>query len=193
MAVYKRNNVWYIDYYIKVNGKRERRREPVSQRRDEAETRLKKYLEMVKAGKDPKTTVELFKHECYGLKLYEFMVPKLTQFVPTFLKLHGYYKSKKTQESYKNSLNHLLPAFGEKRLNTITKVMVKSYMANRGNEGASNSTINNEIACLKCILSRAVEWDYIEKNPLLGLKKLQEPPPIVRYLTSDPRIEFFTN
>ena len=58
-------------------------------------------------------------------------------------------------------------------------------MANRGNEGASNSTINNEINCLKCILSRAVEWEYIEKNPILGLKMLQESPPIVRYLTSE--------
>jgi site-specific recombinase XerD len=64
-------------------------------------------------------------------------------------------------------------------------MMVKTYMANRGNEGVSNSTINNEVNCLKCILSRAVEWEYIEKNPLLGLKMLQEPPPIVRYLTSE--------
>ena len=87
------------------NGKREKRREPVSPRRDEAEARLKEYHEMVKAGKDPKTTVELFKHEDHVLKPTEFIVPKLTQFVPIFLKLHGYYKSKKTLVSYKNSLN----------------------------------------------------------------------------------------
>jgi len=139
----------------------------------------------VKAGKYPKTTIEFYTNEDHVIKPIDFIVPMLTQFVQIFLKLHGNLKSKKTLVSYKNSLNHLLPVFGKKRLHTITIVMVKTYMANRGNEGASNSTINNEINCLKCILSRAVEWEYIEKNPLLGLKMLQEPPPIVRYLTSE--------
>ena len=114
MAVYKRNNVWYIDYYIKVNGKSERRREPVSPRRDEAEARLKEYREIVKAGKDPKTTIEFYTNEDNVLKPSEFIVPRLAQFVPIFLKLHGNLKSNKTLVSYKNSLNHLLPVFGKK-------------------------------------------------------------------------------
>ena len=81
MAVYKRNNVWYIDYYIKVNGKRERRREPVSPRRDDAEDLLKKYSEMVKAGKYPKITIELHKQEGHILKPAEYIITKLTQFI----------------------------------------------------------------------------------------------------------------
>jgi len=78
-----------------------------------------------------------------------------------------------------------MPLFGRIRINNITKVLVKTYMANRANEGACNSTINREVACLKCIISRADEWEYIEKNPISGLKMLQEPPPIERYLTPE--------
>ncbi|MFC1539828.1 tyrosine-type recombinase/integrase, partial [Candidatus Latescibacterota bacterium] len=88
-------------------------------------------------------------------------------------------------DSYQNSLKHLLPVFKKVRINDISKVKVKTYTANRVKEGASNATINREIACLKCILSRAFEWEYIEKNPLIGLKMLKEPEPIERYLTKD--------
>ncbi len=94
----------------------------------------------------------------------------LTQFVQIFLKLHGSLKSNKTLVSYKNSLNHLLPVFGKKRLNTITKMIVKTYMANRGNEGASNSTINNEINCLNtdCPICRHIG------KPLVGIVANEE-------------------
>ncbi len=127
MAVYKRNNIWYIDYYIKVNGKRKRRREPVSPRRDIAEARLKEYREMIKIGKDPKVIVSgTEKIQEHVFKSFDGIIPIFNQFVPVFLKLHGKEKSKKMQESYRSSLGHLLPLFGRIRLNNITKVMVKT-------------------------------------------------------------------
>jgi site-specific recombinase XerD len=186
MAVYKRKNMWYIDYYINVNGQRERRREPVSTRKDVAEARLKEYREMIKNGKGPEVvTLKNANHEANVLKPTDRVVPTLNQFIPVFMKLHGRDRSKKMQESYRFSLGHLAPVFRKVHLNNITKVMVKTYMANRGNDGASCSTINREVACLKCILSRAVEWEYIEKNPIQGLRMLKEPPPLERYLTKE--------
>ncbi|MBN1293472.1 MAG: hypothetical protein JXB48_16655 [Candidatus Latescibacteria bacterium] len=86
MAVYKRKNVWYIDYYINVNGKKERRREPVSTRKDVAELRLKEYREMIKKGKDPKGAIsesENFKEKTF--RPTDKKIPKFNQFVPIFL------------------------------------------------------------------------------------------------------------
>ena len=125
MAVYKRKNMWYIDYYINVNGKRERRREPVSTRKDVAENRLREYREMIKAGNDPKVvTLEKVNYEDYVLKPTDKEIPTLNQFIPVFMKLHSRDRSKKMQESYRFSLGHLVPVFGKVRLNNITKVMV---------------------------------------------------------------------
>jgi len=189
MAVYKRNNVWYIDYYIKVNGKRERRRESVSTRRDVAEARLKKYHEMVKARKDP---VEVNSKELsYNPQEKNSQeninnVPQdltLAQFVPIFLELHGKFLSTKMQESYKTSFGHLIPVFGNNCLNSMSKVSVQTYMVTRKKEGACNTTVNKEIRCLTKTLSMATEWGYIKENPLKGLKILREPPERIRYLT----------
>ncbi|MBT4483937.1 MAG: site-specific integrase [Candidatus Latescibacteria bacterium] len=186
MAVYKRNSMWYIDYYVKVSGKRERRREPVSTRRDVAEIRLREYQQLIKEGKDPIVSFsETVNFSEVIFKPTDGVIPSLNQFIPVFLKLHGKNRSSKTQESYRSSLLHLAPVFGKVKVNNISKVMVKTYMAHRTNEGASNATINREIACLKCILSRGVEWEYIEKNPIHGLSMLQESPPIERYLTPE--------
>ncbi|MFC1537409.1 tyrosine recombinase XerC [Gemmatimonadota bacterium] len=50
------------------------------------------------------------------------------------------------------------------------------YMNTRINtEGISSSTANREAAFTIGMLSRAVEWDIIESNPLQGLKLFKEP------------------
>ena len=186
MAVYKRNNMWYIDYFIRVNGKLERRREPVSTRKDIAETRLKEYKQIIKEGKDPLKN-DLLPEEINDNSSGKLNTEILTleQFFPIFQQLHAINRSKSMQISYTFSLKHLSPVFGKLRLNEINKVKVNTYRVNRMGEGASNSTINREIACLKCVLSKAVEWEYLEKSPLYVFKMLKEPPPIERYLTKE--------
>jgi integrase len=190
MAVYKRKDIWWIDYYINLNGKKERRREPVGSRRDEAVALLHEYRLLVKSGIDPREVGS----DCAQVKIQDRLHGKgdsgtaelftLEEFVPTFMTLHGEHQSEKMQESYNTSLGHLLPVFGNDHLDAITKVKVQAYMANRKEE-ASKATVNREVACLKGILSRAVEWDNIEKNPLVGLRLLKEAPIMERYLTSE--------
>ena len=41
------------------------------------------------------------------------------------------------------------------------------------------------MALLKAVLSRAVRWGWIERNPIEGFPMLREPPGRVRYLTED--------
>ena len=189
MAVYKRKNMWYIDYYINVNGKRERRREPAGGRRDVAETRLREYRELIRRGIDPLKPQEIGDSDNGATvqkiprKDEEFLYFK--DFVPVFLELHGKFQSLKMQESYRSSLGHLIPVFGRYRLSRISRIMVQTYMTDRKREGASNATVNREVASLKSILARAVDWEYLEQNPLHGLKFLKEAPIHESYLTDE--------
>jgi len=191
MRTYKRGETHYIDYSIKVDGKTIRRRESVGTRKDVAEARLREIKKLIAQGVDPKSQGQ----EAYHEEQQDVSVEQngmgtpgvctLSEFVPTFLKLHGKLLSKKMQASYHTSLNHLIPVFGAVSLDAITPLMVRNYVSSRIGVGMSNSTINKELACLKSALSRAVEWGFISNSPLKQFKQLREPPPVERYLTRE--------
>ena len=47
-------------------------------------------------------------------------------------------------------------------------------MQARKGEGITSATVNREKAFLSCMLSCAVEWDLLDRNPLHGLKSFKE-------------------
>jgi integrase len=47
----------------------------------------------------------------------------------------------------------------------------------------SPATVNRELASLKHLCTKAVEWGYLQANPLRSVKLLKEPPGCLRYLT----------
>ena len=114
MAVYKRNKIWYVYYYVKVNGRHKKKGVAVGSRKDVAEALDKKYREMTKAGIDP-TMDQIDLSEIIPEKLPVTKPQGLIfkQFKPIFLELHGMLQSPKMQESYRSSLGHLLPVFGK--------------------------------------------------------------------------------
>ena len=129
-----------------------------------------------------KTVKELTYLEFKSTRIKNILCHKIFELLQ---KIHGTLKSPKMQESYRSSLNHLLAVFGKTRLEEITKVKVKTYMCQRKREVASNATVNREVVCIKGILTKALEWGYINKHPLTGLKLFKEAPPKDRYLTKD--------
>jgi integrase len=52
-------------------------------------------------------------------------------------------------------------------------------------EGLYDISINQEVALLKCIYTKALEWGYAKDNPAKAVKLLIEPPERVRHLTPD--------
>ncbi|MDE2491547.1 MAG: tyrosine-type recombinase/integrase [Elusimicrobia bacterium] len=69
--------------------------------------------------------------------------------------------------------------FGTKPLHTITKGMREDFKQRRlsgllSDDGApcSNNTVNRELSCLSQILAYAVQVDYLNDNPVVGLKRL---------------------
>ncbi len=75
-------------------------------------------------------------------------------------------------------LLRLLPS----HLDRITRQVVEEYRVTRRQEGVSNATINREVSVLKAMLNRAVDWEWLPRNPLSRFKPLPEPPERIRYL-----------
>ena len=115
------------------------------------------------------------------------------KFADIFLETHSK-QSKRSWKSDERSLANLKRAFKGETLASIGPEKVERYRAARKVEASKNSklgapisasTANRELACLKTLFSKAVEWGRIEVNPAARVKKLKEPPGRETILTED--------
>ena len=60
---------------------------------------------------------------------------------------------------------HMISFFGNQRLDAITSFTVDRYKMRRQEDGATNGTINRELAALSHLFSMAVEWKWIIARP----------------------------
>lgn len=71
-------------------------------------------------------------------------------------------------------------------LHEIPSVLVEKWRTKRINSGRKTATINRDIVILKAALNKAVEWGFIEQNPLSKLKPHRiDSIAKVRYLAKD--------
>ncbi len=162
MGVYKRGTTWYIDYYAGYK----RRREKIGPSKRQAETVLKKR--MVQVAENRFLEVE----RCEKIK-FERM---------TGLYLENYSKpNKKSSRRDVTSINNLKPFFAGKYLHEITPLDMEKYKRKRQRQ-VSNATVNREVACLKHIFTKAIEWGMVQKNPGKKVKLLRERNTRLRYL-----------
>ncbi len=96
-------------------------------------------------------------------------LPRGRKTAPTFRKAADKYIERlKTDDDGKNIArkeaqlkNHLKPFFKDQRIDKITDFTIKQYKRKRLDAGASNGTINRELATLRHMFSKAVEWKWI--------------------------------
>lgn len=73
---------------------------------------------------------------------------------------------------------------GGKRLPEITVWLVEKWRSARLKAGRAPSTINRDLTALKSALNRAVEWGYIDANPIAKFKPAKvDQKGVVRYLS----------
>jgi integrase len=88
--------------------------------------------------------------------------------------------------------NHLLPAFGSRRLNEITTAAVKAFETTLKRKGYALATVNGYINVLLLLLHRAVDdFDVLEEFPLKKRLKRKKPDPLALELTDEERTHFF--
>jgi integrase len=170
MGVYRRDDVWWIDYY--VGG--QRRREAVGPKKKEADAALGKILALIREG-----------------RYFDVKKIKPITFDDMAVKFSEWLASNRKSAEYLYTLPPAKECFKGRLLTTITEHEVETYRAMRrdaptaAGKVRSNSTVNHELAILKQLFAKAIAWGYLEKgkNPKENVKKLPESKGRVRFLS----------
>jgi len=163
MGIFRRQNVWWIDYY--ANGQRMRERVGPSHRL--AEDVLAKRKSEVAEGK--------FFPERKSIPI------TFAEAANTFWEQHAKYK--KSGHSMKLRLAKLVSMFGNRRLVDITPLMVQE-MRNTVKQNASTATANRYHAVLRAVFNRAKDWKLFHgENPGSIARLEKENPHRLRYLS----------
>lgn len=179
MGIFRKNDNWFIDY--RVNGRRIR--EKIGPNRKLAESvYAKRRLELA---------------EKRFLDVRKVCRETFSEFSARYLEwIKGRIRTVKDDMQRVRRLNE---TFGRMRLTEIDIASAEKYMAQRlqepkkhpyrgrssqalGKHGleeckaktVSKATVNREIACLRKILNKAVEWKLISTNPIHGIKLFDE-------------------
>jgi len=164
MGVFKKGDNWYIDYYVKGH----RKRKKIGPSR-------KLALQVLKD-----VQIKIAKGEYLGI--YEDKKIHFDKYGQQYL---DYSKANKAWSTYKRrdrvNIDHLTSFFKNKYLYEITPQMIEKYKAMRL-EKVAPATVNRELACLKHMFTKAIEWGYVKANPVKKVNLLKEPPGRLRYL-----------
>jgi integrase len=168
--VYQRGHVWYVDYSF--NGQRVRKKVGTSKKMAEA---VLKDVEVKK-----------IKGEFLGVtELKKVVFEKLCA---EYLE---YSKANKTKESYVRditSLNALSKKFKGIMVSMISAWDLEQYKNMRVKK-VTPSSVNRELAFIKHMFNKAVEWGYLTSNQLRSVKLFKEPPGRIRYVTEEEEIK----
>ncbi|HHS50826.1 MAG TPA: site-specific integrase [candidate division Zixibacteria bacterium] len=166
MRIYKRKNIWYVDYVYK--GKRTRK----------AIGPNKKIAQMCLND----IQLRISREENLGIFQNEAVLFK--DYAEQYL---SYSKNNKAEGSYKRditNIKNLTKAFGDFLLGEIKPDQIEKYKIER-RKVVSSISINRELSCLFHMFTVAIQTGVIHENPLKGVKKLKEPPGRLRYLSLD--------
>lgn len=106
----------------------------------------------------------------------------LKDFSERYLEWARQHKRSAKRDEY--ALRKILPELGHLLLPQVDKVAVQAFLAKRREE-VSPATCNRDLALLKGMLSRAVDFGLMETNPLHRVKGFAEPPGRTPNLSAD--------
>lgn len=126
-----------------------------------------KFNDWLLEGKDPEEEMEDMRRS------EQEKMTTLREFFPVFMERHGRLRSPKMQISYRNSFKNVCrcPQLADSPLRKVSKKLVLDYMHARIDmDSVKAATVNKDAAFLKCMISKAVEWEMLDANTLRGLK-----------------------
>jgi len=167
MGIFQKGNNWYIDYYVK--GRRKRKKIGPSK---------KLALQVLKD-----VQIKMAKGEYLGI--YEEKKIPFNKYSEQYL---AFSKANKASSTYRrhdqNNIAHLVSFFKDRYIYEITPQMIEKYKVGRL-EKVAPATVNRELASLKHMFTKAIEWGYVKENPAKRVKLLKEPPGRLRYLRAE--------
>jgi integrase len=167
MSIYKRGRNWYIDFTFEG----QRIRESAGPSRKLAEDLL------------GKRKVEIRENKFFDVRKDPDPL-KLHDFAKEYLE---WAKVNKTSSSYDRDLSTLRgfeEAFPEKTIQEITTWDIEKWKAKRKAE-VKPATTNRDLATVKHLYSKAIEWKKVKENPAKGVRLLKGEVKRVRYLVPE--------
>lgn len=169
MGVYrsKKDDHYYIDYY--VDGRR--KREKISRNRKLAENVLAKRKVEIAEGKylDARKKKKRWQFEEFADEYYKYHCVHMKS-------------RKKTHEVH---LRVLRAYFKDKYLDEISVMDVEKFKTKRIKE-VFPATVNRALSCLKSLFNKAIAWEkYDGANPVCKVKMLKENNKRLRYLEKE--------
>lgn len=185
MSARRRNGVWYSDFSFE--GTRYRRRSPVNTKRgaEQHERLLRKRLRQgLSIDGEPKAQPDTQSVSSTSPSTKE--VPTFKEFANEFMNTYVKANNKASEQTEKRNMLrcHLLPAFGELRLDEIDTRRIETFKAHLLNGKRSRKRVNNILGTLRRIMSYAVEIDILEKAP--KVKRLKCESRAVKFLDFAP-------
>jgi integrase len=96
-------------------------------------------------------------------------------FAPQYLEFAKTSKKMSSHERNAVSIEMLMPHFSNKYLHEITPFLVEKYRKERKDSGRMPATINRDVSTLNNMFNMAVQWGYLQVNPInRKVKKLKE-------------------
>lgn len=156
---------WYIDY--RINGKRYKRRIGPN----------KKLAEQVLMD------IEVKKAKGEHLGIHDEKKILFADFAQEYLIFARGTKAPSTYAGNIREMQRLVRTF-DGYLSKLTTAQIEKYKVTRS-QGVAPATVNRELALLKHMLTKAVEWGYLKNNPAKSVKLLKEPPGRLRFLETE--------
>lgn len=164
MSVYKRGDVWWVRF--QRNGKLTRRPARTGSKRaaEAFERRLKEEIDGAYRGELPDRTFN------------DMMARFLNEHCPTL--------KKQSERRYRVSIKALQPHFNGILLKAIGRVQIHDFAVSRSR---IVKTVRPDLRCLSAAFQCAIDWGWVEYNPVMSLRKRRfaDVPPRRRYLTHD--------
>jgi len=103
-------------------------------------------------------------------------IPKLSEFTEQWFNIYVKNNNKVSEIKGKYYIfnKHILPFFGDKKLDKIGPLSIGEYINAVSKKGLSNKTINNHLTALRTCLNTAKDWGILGDAP--KIKQLKTPP-----------------
>lgn len=208
MTAKRWRNQWVVDF-INSSGKRIRRVSPVQTKRgaEQFEHELRLQLE---AGHDPGSAVRGSSTSTPSSQTTEVAdasepeqgpSPRFDEFAVEWLRSYVVPNLKPSAVVNRESTLrvHLIPFFGNLRLDEITPRLIEAYKAEKLERGRaqhakvqgpqlSPKSVNNHLAILRKLLATAEEWELLDRVP--KVRKLRAAPGAFDWLTAEESARF---
>lgn len=168
-----RKGGWEIDIMIRLdNGERyrERRKAPVESKSGALRWGQRRERHLLAHGPGPASSPPTNDAEP---EIVKKEVPTFAEFAPRFVEGHAKanrHRLSTIEHTEKNLRAHVLPAFGDRRLDELTQEDIQRFKGQRTH--LANKTVNHHLSLIRCMFTAAVEWGVIERMPV-ELKRLK--------------------